>query len=180
MSHLPSPQEAQRYRVNNLYEGPLDDAAAIAIRECDKNGPLMIYISKMVPDPNCKTKFYAVGRVFSGTAEAGLDVRILGPDYKIGSQHGVFMKRLADCKCMIGDKPLSFDKIPCNFLFNINIDHFILLITFFLQTLGGNIIALSGIDQFLLKSGTITTYELAHNIKCMKFTVSPVVRVAGE
>ena len=51
---------------------------------------------------------------------------------------------------------------------------------FFFYFLGGNIIALSGIDQYLLKSGTITTYELAHNIKCMKFTVSPVVRVAGK
>ena len=155
--HLPSPLEAQRYRVENLYEGPLDDAAAIGIRECDKDGPLMIYISKMIPDPGCKTKFYAIGRVFSGTAERGLNVRILGPDYKVGSDNGVFMKRLTDCMCMIGDKPLSFEKVPC-----------------------GNIIAISGIDQFLLKSGTITTYEHAHNIKCMKFTVSPVVRVAGK
>ena len=114
VNHLPSPLEAQRYRVNNLYEGPLDDAAAIGIRECDKNGPLMVYISKMVSDPNCKTKFYAIGRVFSGTAEPGLNVRILGPEYKIGSENGVFMKRLTDCMCMIGEKPLSFEKVPCN------------------------------------------------------------------
>merc|ERR1712166_828110 len=35
---------AQKYRVDALYEGPLDDAAAIGIRDCDKNGPLMLYI----------------------------------------------------------------------------------------------------------------------------------------
>ena len=29
----------------------------------------------------------------------------------------------------------------------------------------GSIIGLDGIDQFLLKSGTITTYEHAHKIK---------------
>jgi elongation factor 2 len=44
----------------------------------------------------------------------------------------------------------------------------------------GNIIGLVGVDQFLVKSGTITTCETAHNIRVMKFSVSPVVRVAVE
>jgi len=44
----------------------------------------------------------------------------------------------------------------------------------------GNTIGLVGIDQFLAKSGTITTSEQAHNIRVMKFSVSPVVRVAVE
>jgi elongation factor 2 len=44
----------------------------------------------------------------------------------------------------------------------------------------GNTVGLVGVDQFLVKSGTITTSEVAHNIKVMKFSVSPVVRVAVE
>ena len=44
----------------------------------------------------------------------------------------------------------------------------------------GNICGLVGVDQYLVKSGTITTYEKAHNLKVMKFSVSPVVRVAVE
>jgi elongation factor 2 len=44
----------------------------------------------------------------------------------------------------------------------------------------GNIVGLVGIDQFLLKSGTITNNENAHNMKVMKFSVSPVVQVAVE
>ncbi|CAI4756578.1 BCN_G0050120.mRNA.1.CDS.1 [Saccharomyces cerevisiae] len=44
----------------------------------------------------------------------------------------------------------------------------------------GNIIGLVGIDQFLLKTGTLTTSETAHNMKVMKFSVSPVVQVAVE
>merc|ERR1712154_748902 len=35
-------------------------------------------------------------------------------------------------------------------------------------------------DQFLVKTGTITTFKDAHNMKVMKFSVSPVVRVAVE
>merc|ERR1719463_359827 len=42
----------------------------------------------------------------------------------------------------------------------------------------GNTVALVGIDQFILKSGTITTVESAHNIADMKYSVSPVVKGA--
>merc|ERR1712227_760715 len=44
----------------------------------------------------------------------------------------------------------------------------------------GNIAGLVGVDQFLVKTGTITTFKDAHNMKVMKFSVSPVVRVAVE
>jgi elongation factor 2 len=47
--HLPSPVTAQKYRVETLYEGPQDDPSAIGIRDCDPKGPLMVYVSKMVP-----------------------------------------------------------------------------------------------------------------------------------
>merc|ERR1712194_494002 len=42
----------------------------------------------------------------------------------------------------------------------------------------GNTVALLGVDQYLLKSGTLTTIESAHNIADMKYSVSPVVKVA--
>ena len=35
-------------------------------------------------------------------------------------------------------------------------------------------------DKFLVKSGTITTFEHAHNTYMIKFSVSSVVRVAVE
>merc|ERR1740138_776123 len=44
----------------------------------------------------------------------------------------------------------------------------------------GNIIGLVGIDQYLLKAGTISDYEQCHNIVSMKYSVSPVVRVAVD
>ena len=64
--HLPSPATAQVYRVENLYEGPLDDQYANAIRTCDADGPLMLYVSKMIPASD-KGRFFAFGRVFAGT-----------------------------------------------------------------------------------------------------------------
>lgn len=44
----------------------------------------------------------------------------------------------------------------------------------------GNICGLVGVDQYLIKTGTISTYKDAHNMRVMKFSVSPVVRVAVE
>lgn len=44
----------------------------------------------------------------------------------------------------------------------------------------GNTVGLVGVDQYLLKTGTISTHPDAHIIKCMKYSVSPVVRVAVD
>lgn len=49
-----------------------------------------------------------------------------------------------------------------------------------IYTVTGNICGLVGVDQFLVKTGTISTFKDAHNMKVMKFSVSPVVRVAVE
>lgn len=73
--HLPSPVTAQKYRMELLYEGPHDDDAAIAVKNCDPQGPLMMYVSKMVPTSD-KGRFYAVGRVFSGIVSTGQKARI--------------------------------------------------------------------------------------------------------
>merc|ERR1712241_574843 len=76
--HLPSPVTAQKYRAELLYEGPPDDAACTAIKACDSDGPLMMYVSKMVPTSD-KGRFYAFGRVFSGKVATGQKCRIMGP-----------------------------------------------------------------------------------------------------
>ena len=46
----------------------------------------------------------------------------------------------------------------------------------------GNTVAMVGLDQFITKNATLTNdkNEDAHPIKAMKFSVSPVVRVAVE
>lgn len=44
----------------------------------------------------------------------------------------------------------------------------------------GNIACLVGVDQYIVKGATITTYKDAYSFKTMKFSVSPVVRVAVE
>merc|ERR1719482_1623086 len=151
---LPSPKVAQKYRVENLYEGPMDDEAAEAVRKCDKDGPLMMYVSKMVPTSD-KGRFYAFDRVFSGTIATGQKVRIQGPSYKPGSKEGLALKSIQRTLLMMGRTTEMIQDVPC-----------------------GNTVALVGVDSFIVKTGTITTIEDAHNIADMKYSVSPVVKVA--
>ena len=91
--HLPSPAQAQKYRMEMLYEGPHDDPCATAIKNCDPEGELMMYISKMVPTSD-KGRFYAFGRVFSGKIATGLKARIMGPNYKPGSKTDLYQKSI--------------------------------------------------------------------------------------
>ncbi|WFD27956.1 translation elongation factor 2 [Malassezia nana] len=154
--NLPSPVTAQRYRVETLYEGPLDDESAIGIRDCDPNGPLMLYVSKMVPTSD-KGRFYAFGRIFSGTVRSGPKIRIQGPNYVPGKKDDLFIKSIQRTVLMMGRYIEPIEDCPA-----------------------GNILGLVGVDQFLLKSGTLTSSETAHNMKVMKFSVSPVVQVAVE
>jgi len=156
--HLPSPVKAQSYRVDTLYDGPLDDATATAIRTCDtsEGAPLCMYISKMVPTSD-KGRFYAFGRVFSGKIATGQKVRIMGPNYVAGKKTELWVKNIQRTVIMMGKYTEQVADVPA-----------------------GNTCALVGVDQYLLKSGTICTADDAHTIKTMKFSVSPVVRCAVE
>ena len=61
------------------------------MRACDPKGHLMMYVSKMVPTTD-RNRFFAFGRVFSGTIESGQKVRIMGPNYKVGTKIELFEK----------------------------------------------------------------------------------------
>ena len=99
--HLPSPVTAQKYRTEMLYEGPHDDEAFLGMKSCDSNGVLMMYISKMVPTSD-KGRFYAFGRVFSGTIATGQKCRIMGPNYVPGKKEDLCIKAIQRTILMMG------------------------------------------------------------------------------
>jgi len=154
--HLPSPVTAQKYRCEMLYEGPQDDPCATAIKACDPHGELMMYISKMVPTSD-KGRFFAFGRVFAGTVKTGIKCRIMGPNFTPGKREDLYEKNVQRTILMMGRYTEPIEDVPC-----------------------GNICGLVGVDQYLIKTGTLSTYKDAHNFRTMKFSVSPVVRVAVE
>jgi len=81
----------------------------------------------------------------------------MGPNYEPGKKQDLFVKPIQRTVIMMGRYVEPVNDIPC-----------------------GNTVGLVGVDGYLLKSGTLTTHEDAHCIAPMKFSVSPVVRVAVE
>merc|ERR1719399_2794259 len=158
VQHLPSPRAAQKYRVSTLYTGPLDDQWAEGIRKCDPEGPLMMYISKLIPTPD-KGRFFAFGRVFSGTVRTGQKVKIMGPNYVQGKKEDLYIKNVQRTILMMGRKTEAVESVTA-----------------------GNTCALVGVDQYILKAGTIADADAteSHPIVTMKYSVSPVVRVAVQ
>jgi elongation factor 2 len=156
VTHLPSPFTAQKYRVENLYEGSMEDETATAFRRCDPTGPLLLFISKMVPTAD-RSRFFAFGRVFSGVVKTGAKVRIMGPNYVPGKKDDLFIKNIQRVMIQMAGKNEAVESVPV-----------------------GNTVLLAGIDQFLAKTGTISDSEAASPLRAMKFSVSPVVRVAVD
>jgi len=110
----------------------------------------------MVPTPD-KGRFFAFGRVFAGTLVSGQKLRILGANYEHGKKEDLYIKNIQRIVIMMGRKTEPMDSVPV-----------------------GNTCALVGIDQFVLKTATLTTEESSYPLVTMKFSVSPVVRVAVE
>eukprot|EP00698_Gefionella_okellyi_P009523 TRINITY_DN2429_c0_g1_i1.p1 TRINITY_DN2429_c0_g1~~TRINITY_DN2429_c0_g1_i1.p1 ORF type:complete len:841 (-),score=179.63 TRINITY_DN2429_c0_g1_i1:76-2598(-) len=156
--NLPNPRKAQSYRVVNLYDGPCDDKYAQSIKACNPDGPLVMYVSKMVPTAD-NSRFTAFGRVFSGRIKGGQKVRIMGSNYTPGKKEDLFVKAVQRTVLMMGRYQETVEDVPC-----------------------GNVVGLIGVDGFIVKSATIVDEEAddALPLKNMKYSVSPVVRVAVE
>lgn len=154
-THLPSPQEAQIYRVDVLYNGPKGDDAYNAIKNCDVNGPVIFYTSLMTPSDG--SRFNAFGRLFSGTMTQGLRVNVCGSNYEPGKNVDLHKNKSVQRIIRVCGKNSE------------NID----------SATAGDIFAVAGIDGVLKKTGTLTTVsENIYPIKTAKFVVSPVVQMA--
>jgi elongation factor 2 len=143
--HLPSPKKAQAYRAEMLYSAPQKDVDTgeqiegqpdryfKAIADCDQDGPLSLYISKMVPTAD-KGRFFAFGRVFSGRARTDGKVRILGSNYEMGRKTDLFEnKGVTTFLTGTDGKATLVDNV-----------------------LAGSLVCLVGVDQYIVKTATIT------------------------
>ncbi|KPA79831.1 putative mitochondrial elongation factor 2 (EF2-1) [Leptomonas pyrrhocoris] len=160
VAHLPSPKKAQTYRAEMLYSGEpsAEDKYFMGIKNCDPKAPLMLYISKMVPTAD-RGRFFAFGRIFSGTVKSGQKVRIMGNNYVFGKKQDLYDdKPVQRTVLMMGRYQEAVEDMPC-----------------------GNVAGLVGVDKYIVKSATITDDgESPHPLRDMKYSVSPVVRVAVE
>ena len=76
VSKLPSPVEAQPYRIPNIWTGDLDSAVGKSMIGCDPEAELAMMITKIWMDPHAGE--VAVGRIYSGAISQGESVFAIG------------------------------------------------------------------------------------------------------
>ncbi len=80
IKHLPSPVEAQKYRVPKIWHGDLNTEIAKQMISVNSNGHLAGIITKLIPDPHAG--FVACARIFSGKIRKGDEVYLIGQHKK--------------------------------------------------------------------------------------------------
>ncbi len=76
--HLPSPIEAQKYRVRRLWRGDYDSELGKSILSCNPSGDLAAGVTKVVYDPHAG--MIATARIFSGKISEGQMLHLVRPN----------------------------------------------------------------------------------------------------
>jgi len=76
IDHLPSPAEAQKYRIPHIWRGDKNSEIGKSMVACRESGPLALMITKIILDPHAGE--IAVGRMYSGKIERGQEVYVAG------------------------------------------------------------------------------------------------------
>jgi 116 kDa U5 small nuclear ribonucleoprotein component len=161
IDHIPSPVEASEKKLGRYYTGPLDSKVAKAITDCNQDGPLIIQISKLFNTTDA-SGFYSFGRVMSGIARPGEQVRVLGEGYSIDDEEDMAMATISDVWVAETRYNIPTNGVPA-----------------------GNWVLLGGIDNSIVKSATIVPLKLeddedAYIFKPIKHFTESVFKVAVE
>ena len=133
--HIPTPLEGAQRKVEATYTGSLQGPIAQAMLSCDAEGPLMINITKLYPSPDA-LEFHAFGRILSGTAKAGMQVKVMGEGYSPEDEEDMAIARIEHVwvhesryRLPAGEEGIA----------------------------AGNFVLLGGIDNSIVKSATVSS-----------------------
>lgn len=102
IKHLPSPIEAQKYRIPKIWQGDIESEFGKNLLNCNKDGEVGFVITNIVIDPR-SGKEISAGRLFSGTLKPGMDV-YLNTEKKKSKIQQVLVYN--------GIKPEQVDEVP--------------------------------------------------------------------
>ncbi|RYP62718.1 hypothetical protein DL771_009609 [Monosporascus sp. 5C6A] len=161
VNHIPSPVEAAVRRLEKYYTGPLDTKVAESMKKCDQDGPLVVYVTKLFSAPDAK-KFFSLGRVMSGIARPGMQVRVLGEGYSLDDEEDMAMATITSVHIAETRYNVETSGVPA-----------------------GNWALLGGIDNSIVKSATVVPPKFeddedAYIFKPVTHFTESVLKVAVE
>ncbi|KAI9662467.1 MAG: hypothetical protein M1821_008634 [Bathelium mastoideum] len=161
VEHIPSPLVGTRRMLERYYTGPLDTQTAEAMQECNADGPLVVQVTKLFNTTDAKT-FNAFGRVMSGTARPGQQVRVLGEGYTIEDEEDMVNATISETWIAESRYNVPTSGVPA-----------------------GNWVLLGGVDNSIVKTATIVPPTLpededAYIFRPVKHFFESVFKVAVE
>ena len=162
VEHIPSAEAAARQKVARYYTGPLDSNVAESISRCDQDGPLVVQVTKLFNTTDAKG-FYSFGRVFSGTAKVGQQVRVLGENYTIDDEEDMTEATIQDTWIAESRYNIPVSGVPA-----------------------GNWVLLSGVDNSIVKTATLVSKkfddpeEESYIFKPIRHFTESIFKVAVE
>ena len=102
IKHLPSPLDAQKYRIPKIWHGDLETEFGKGLLSCNPNGKVGFIITRIVIDPR-SGKEVCAGRLFSGTIRNGMEVYLNLAKSK---------QRIQQVLIYNGVKPEQMDSLP--------------------------------------------------------------------
>jgi 116 kDa U5 small nuclear ribonucleoprotein component len=136
VKHIPSPVNGSQRFLDRYYTGPIDTKVGDSMKLCNQDGPLVVHVTKLFNASDAKS-FYSLGRVLSGTARPGMQVRVLGEGYSEDDEEDMAMATIGEV--FIGETRYNIptDGVPA-----------------------GNLVLLGGVDNSIVKSATIVPPKL--------------------
>ena len=161
VQHVPSPAAGAQRMLERYYTGPLDTKVAESMRKCDQDGPLVMQITKLFNTPDAKS-FYSFGRVLSGIARPGAQVRVLGEGYSIDDEEDMTIATIADVFIAETRYNIETSGIPA-----------------------GNFALLAGVDNSIVKTATLVPLKLeddedAYIFRPISHFTESVLKIAVE
>ncbi|KAL4872151.1 hypothetical protein BDV12DRAFT_162379 [Aspergillus spectabilis] len=161
LHHIPSPAEGAKRALERYYTGPLDTKVATAMAKCDPDGPLVVHVTKLLASTDA-SRFNALGRIMSGTARPGLQVRVLGEGYTPDDEEDMVNATVSDT--WIAETRYN---IPTS------------------GVTAGNLVLLGGVDNSIVKTATLVSTkfeddEEAYIFKPIRHMTESVFKVAVE
>lgn len=161
VEHVPSPVEGAKRQLEKYYTGPLDTKVGAAIEKCDQDGPVVVQISKLFVTQDA-SGFNAFGRVMSGIARPGQQVRVLGEGYSVDDEEDMVVATISETFIAETRYNIPTSGVPA-----------------------GNWVLLSGVDNSIVKSATIVPLTLeddedAYIFKPIRHMTESVFKVAVE
>lgn len=162
VKHVPSPFDSAERYLQKYYTGPWDDSKVVdSMLSCDQDGPLVVHITKLFSTSDAK-RFYSFGRVLSGTARPGAQVRVLGEGYSVDDEEDMVMATMDEVYIAETRYNIPTDGVPA-----------------------GQWVLISGVDNSIVKTATLVPPKLENNedayiFKPLTHFTESVLKVAVE